>query len=317
MSTLAETRHLVQKQARQNRQPFEVLLGAILATVVFAAVYLALVFRLRHDNAAIAWLIGPGLCGLLCIGLALVAVIFYHRQRPVRAIVVFALAVLTGLVAGVYVGQQNWNRYMMMWYNYQDMGSYVNVDPGVDVGQSFMDAGHIYFKDGSYVLQRKGLAFHNGATYCVAPIVRQPVQMMPGQSNPFVLATATGFAVPLSGTIDFWAVGVDCCGTTGTDAPFTCGDAQSHIARSGARLLNNAERENYLLAVKEWSASAGLPVRHPQFFKWVKDPIKDMQTYYHNAWSEFWLYLFMVFICALILCFVLMFLLQKVGFWAR
>merc|ERR1719210_2377562 len=102
----------------------------------------------------------------------------------------------------------------MSYYHYKDMTSYVNVDPSVDWGQSFMDSGAIYFKDGSFVLTNKSLAFHNGATFCVAPIVREDLKYHGGPGG---LETVSGFSVPRSGTVDFWAVGTGCCGADGED----------------------------------------------------------------------------------------------------
>lgn len=306
-----EAHHLLHRKHKREQQPLEACIGACLATLLFADVFLALVFSLRYQSYMAALIIGPVLCGLLCVALAVVGYIRFRRGAPARALFIMAFAAFGGTLTGYIVGERVWWKYTVNYYNYEDMASYVNVDPGVDVGQSFMDAGTIYFKEESYVLTRKALAFHNGATYCVAPIVRQPVQMLPGQSNPFVLQTVTGYAPPKAGTLDWWAVGTNCCGTTGTDQPFTCGDTESQLARSGLRLLNNEERAMYLLAVQQWSASTGLPVRHPIFFKWVKDPVADMQNYYDQAWYNFFLMLLAVFFIGLIICFVLMIILSR------
>mmetsp|Transcript_86916 Transcript_86916/g.243555 ORF Transcript_86916/g.243555 Transcript_86916/m.243555 type:complete len:319 (-) Transcript_86916:97-1053(-) len=307
----AEAGSLLRKKARQDKYPLEIFLGAVIATVVFAISFVPLMSQLRKQAYYSALMVGPGLCCLLFVGLALSAMMSLRTEGAGRGKVIYAAAALGGTVAGFLLGDNTWWKYTNNYYNYLDMASYVNVDPGVDVGQSFMDAGTIYFKEGSFPLARKGLAFHNGATYCVAPIVRAPLQLLPGQSSPTTLRTATGFNLPSSGTIDFWAVGTNCCGKTGTDEPFTCGDAQSQIARSGARVLNNAERSMYVLAVQEWSASTGLPVRHPIFFKWSKDPISDQIDYYENAWYSLWLYLVYVFIVALIVCYCIQWLLGK------
>lgn len=34
----------------------------------------------------------------------------------------------------------------------------------------------------------------------------------------------------------------------------------------------------YVLGVQEWSATTGLPVRHPLFFTWVRDPIVHAES---------------------------------------
>lgn len=310
----AENYHLLHKRASQDRGPLEVFLATSLATLAFGVCYQALCFDLRYKSYGTALLIGPILFLLISAGLANAA---YKRRkygRKCRFLVLAMLGLIGGAGAGTKLGEMNWWKYTVFHFNYHDMVSYVNVDPGEDVGTSFMDAGTIYFKESTYVLARKALAFHNGATYCVAPIVRQPVQLIPGQANPNVLETVTGFAAPRSGTIDFWAVGKDCCGNVGTDNPppsFTCGQAASHVARSGMRLLNNHERDMYLLAVQEWSASTGLPVRHPLFFTWVKDPVTEVDGYYQSASNDFWHGILLVFVVSLIVCFVLQVILQK------
>jgi len=306
----AETSFLLKKQAKQSRQPLEALLGGLVATACFVQVFLCLVFSLRYHNEILAFAAGPAFCAGVCLAILAMGVMRHRKGAPARVFFIIALAGLGGTMAGYILGDRCWWKNTVNYYNYQDMASYVNVDPGVDVGQSFMDAGTVYFKESSYVLSKKALAFHNGATYCVAPIVRQPVQMLPGQTSPFVLETVTGFSAPRSGTLDFWAVGTDCCGTSGTDMPFTCGDAASQLARSGMRVLNNAERGMYLLAVQEWSASAGLPVRHPIFFKWVKDPLADQEAYINNAWDTLAMYALVVLLVWTIMAFILQLILQ-------
>lgn len=305
----AETKHILQKRARRERQPLEALACALLSTLVFAAVFLCLSFRLRYDDYPLAVIIGPGIFSVLALALLGFAVVRHRRMQPKRLWISLAIAVAAGVIVGCIYGNKNWWDNGVHYYTYQDMASYVNVDPGTDVGQSFMDAGTVYFKESSYVLKQKALAFHNGATYCVAPIVRQPVQMQASQPTSFQLETLTGFAPPRSGTIDFWAVGKDCCGDSGET--FTCGESSSMIARSGLRLLDANARAMYLLAVQEWSASAGLPVRHPIFFNWVKDPLTTIDDYSGDAWSSFGITVLIYILIALVSFFLLGMIFQK------
>merc|ERR1719444_310665 len=62
---------------------------------------------------------------------------------------------------------------------------------------------------------------------------------------------------------------MDCC----TERSIYCDDSKSLVARSGLRILDSTSQSMYLLGVQEWSATTGLPVKHPLFFSWVKDPI--------------------------------------------
>eukprot|EP00405_Crypthecodinium_cohnii_P006493 CAMPEP_0194778874 /NCGR_PEP_ID=MMETSP0323_2-20130528/69438_1 /TAXON_ID=2866 ORGANISM="Crypthecodinium cohnii, Strain Seligo" /NCGR_SAMPLE_ID=MMETSP0323_2 /ASSEMBLY_ACC=CAM_ASM_000346 /LENGTH=171 /DNA_ID=CAMNT_0039716261 /DNA_START=119 /DNA_END=631 /DNA_ORIENTATION=- len=151
------------------------------------------------------------------------------------------------------------------------MASYLNIDPETDKGQSYMDAGTVYFKDGSHVLRSHGVSFHNGEMYCVAPIV---------MGN-----EAGSFTTPRSGTVDFWAVGKNCCGISGAD--FSCGDSLSGMAHSGLRSLDERSRSMYLLGVQEWSATNGIPVKHPLFFEWVKDPVSYIDELQVNGSIDF------------------------------
>mmetsp|Transcript_60745 Transcript_60745/g.131710 ORF Transcript_60745/g.131710 Transcript_60745/m.131710 type:complete len:318 (-) Transcript_60745:110-1063(-) len=302
----AETNHLLHKRRQQGQRPLQILASAIAATVAFSQVYLCLAFGLRYSNWALAVLLGPCLLLLLCLCLAFYTFRRYRWARPVKGWISLLICAAVGMVVGCRVANSVWWAYTVNYYSHQDLASYVNVDPGMDSGQSFMDAGTVYFKESSYVLTKKALAFRNGATYCVAPIVRQPVQLTPGQpANSFQLQTVTGFVAPRSGTIDFWAVGTDCCGETGTDEPFTCGEAKSSLARSGLRLLNSNDRAMYLLATQEWSASTGLNVRHPVFFSWVKDPIQTLETDYNMAWRKFWMSFIFVFVGTLLLALII------------
>lgn len=285
MRLSAETSHLVKKSLHKALQPIEIIGCGVAATFVFSVCYLCVSFRLRYDSPAIAVLLGPLLFLCLTVAATVTAVLFFRSRRPSRTMIGLSLGLWIGLIAGTILGDKNWYATAVNYYTYQDMGTYVNVDPAVDKGQSFMDAGVVYFKESSYVLTQKALAFHNGKHYCVAPIVREPVEYQGGSAN---LESQTGFVLQRSGTVDFWAVGTDCC--PGTDVlTFNCGETRSQLARSGMRALNDNERAMYLLAVQEWAASTGLPVRHPVFFTWVKDPMQQQEAFMDNAWNNFWL----------------------------
>lgn len=110
----------------------------------------------------------------------------------------------------------------------------------------------------------------------MAPIVGQPLSKLPGGA----------FELPASQTVDFWAVGVDCCDNS---RKFECGPVSDPLAKAGLRLLRDDQRPFFRMAVEQWSAEFKLPVRHPLFFYWVKDPQKAVESYRDNATSEFWL----------------------------
>eukprot|EP00448_Togula_jolla_P038680 CAMPEP_0170634786 /NCGR_PEP_ID=MMETSP0224-20130122/36828_1 /TAXON_ID=285029 /ORGANISM="Togula jolla, Strain CCCM 725" /LENGTH=190 /DNA_ID=CAMNT_0010964151 /DNA_START=417 /DNA_END=989 /DNA_ORIENTATION=+ len=162
------------------------------------------------------------------------------------------------------------------------MASYTNIDPSSDRGQTFMDAGQIYFKEGTFVVKEKAMAFQNIGTYCVAPIVRQPIENPVAVSQ---LNISSKVAVPPSGTFDFWAVGKDCCDPSGGE--FTCGEVANDRARAGIRMMRDDIRPFFVLAVQEWTAWVGAPSAHPLFFHWVEDPLSTLDSFYKKASTMF------------------------------
>jgi len=297
MRLSAETHHLLEKRLQQSLQPLHILGCAIIATAIFAFVYYVVSFDIRFADPSAVF----GVVLLVAAAAAAVtvqAVLLYRHHRNPRGWIALAVCMWAALPLGVVIGDLSWYHSMINYYNYQDMASYVNIDPFADKGQSYMDAGRVYFKDGSFVQQEQAIAFRNGHTYCVAPIV----------SHSLVPNDGGVFQVPPSGTVDWWAVGTDCCGRNGN--MFECGAVHSRLARSGLRVLNDNSRSMYLLAVQEWSASTGLPVRHPVFFEWVKDPIAYTENIQTKAWQDYSINVVICFLVSLVVSFVLHLLLQ-------
>lgn len=271
-----EARHILQKRARQAVQPAKIALHALAATLVFGVVHASLSSGVRHNGKAVAITVVL-LFAVVQSLTTFAAAVRYRTKRPSQGWIISAVCGWIALVAGYLLGEQCWHMYTAQYFVYGKMASYVNVDPMLDKGRSYMDAGTVYFKEGSYVDSRKGIAFHNGLTYCVAPIMR-------GNGS-----------IP-GATIDFWAVGTDCCGDQGTK--FRCGDTSK--ARSGLRLLDDTSRSMYLLGVQEWSATTGIQVEHPVFFRWTRDPLMYQEQLYNTGWSAFWYHSIICFISAFI-----------------
>ncbi|CAE7580943.1 CELF4 [Symbiodinium natans] len=271
MKLRAETSFLLQKQVKQAVGPLETIGTALLSTLAFATALCCIGGTIRTSSPTVAML-APALLAILALFTNYVGIARYRSQRPARAWLVVSLSLWAGLALGAVLGNSYWYSGVAKYNEYQQMASYVNVDPSVDKGSSFMDAGAIYFKDGSSVDLTKAIAFRNGLTYCVAPIYSDPLE---GTGNE--RKTAAGFVVPKSRTLDFWAVGTDCCGTTGT--PFQCHDATSPFARSGLRIVEDNHKAMYQLAVQEWTATTGIPAKNPLFFQWVVDPIAEQEHY--------------------------------------
>lgn len=269
------TRFLIGKNLQQAIEPTEVFFEALVSALVFGIIFYSVCFELRYQNASVSLLIALILI-LACSAVTVAAVVMFRMQRSSRNFFVSAVLMWAALVAGYFIGDRFWYQNTVKYFTYGEMASYINIDPDMDKGQTYMDAGTVYFKEGSRVDASHAIAFHNGLTYCVAPILRNSTRQN-------ALQLVNGYTPPTSGTVDFWAVGTDCCGEKGDT--FMCGDIISGLARSGVRLLDDTARSMYLLAVQEWSATTGLPVRHPLFFHWVADPITHADSLRSGAWA--------------------------------
>jgi len=278
----AERVHLLKKVAKKERDPLEILVCTIFSSLLFLYIYLILAFKFRFEEVALAWILGPGVVLAICLFFSFQTFKKVRNSVPGdrrNLFVNITICSWLALIVGCFLADRSFWLYTTNVWSYRDLVSYVDVDPFSDSGQAFMDSGHLYFKESSYVLRQKFNKFRNGDTYCVAPIIRGSFTPLAGSK------TMNGYVLPASGTYDWWAVGVNCCdGNTAKN--FTCGEVRNPLARSGMRLLNDNQRPFYLLAVQEWSATYGLPVKHPLFFTWVKDPLETESRFVDTADNE-------------------------------
>jgi len=178
--------------------------------------------------------------------------------------------------AGALYGNRNYDL-INYYYTFRGMATYVNINPTLDFGGSFGDAGEVYFKEGSRVDTVRGVAFKNTNLFCAAPIVLEVLD-----ENGEVVEQAEP---PES--MDWWAIGVDCCSPSGED--FHCGEVGTPLARAGMRLLDNFDLPFYEFAVHQWAAKHGIPAKNPLFFTWVSDPLGKVAAQYLQAHQEYYL----------------------------
>lgn len=341
----AEMQQLLKHRNKQIWTPLQVVTAVIVPSAVFAHCASILAFRTREKYPFLAVLFGPVLGLVVCVVLTRLAMRRLRWELPARGSLAVAVASWAALIVGTYAGDVNYQWYVRSYYIYNDLAAYTNIDPNDDRGQSYMDSGEVYFKESSYVLKSKAIAFENGRIYCVAPIVRKPLEaststasgicpqtclkpmcnagssanggvpLAPGgmctkrcskaiqgirycgsgatyeDGDSFDCSgcgTATDQAhdptAPSGGSVDFWAVGVDCCKPSGAD--FKCGPVSgAHTyARAGLRMIRDDIRPFYVMAVQEWAAArSGILVTHPLFFHWVEDPVAIIDGYYERA----------------------------------
>lgn len=186
---------------------------------------------------------------------------FYHLYMGV--------ALTMASVLGCVFGDINFWQYMQPSYHVDHLATYTNVDPssqhlwsGEDVpvhGKRYQDAGKVYFSHKVTLDLSRAANFKDGNLYCVAPIV-----------NPSCNKNC-GF--------DFWAVGLNCCSELAAD--FRCGDYNNTRVKSGLRQTADSWRPFFRLAVLQAEGIHKVSSRHPLFFHWVEDPVKEL-----NSWKE-------------------------------
>uniref|UniRef100_A0A6U9FAX0 Uncharacterized protein n=1 Tax=Zooxanthella nutricula TaxID=1333877 RepID=A0A6U9FAX0_9DINO len=316
----AEARELIGKRERSPWRPVPVCAAVVCPVALFVLVYYCGMAPLRHVQPNGAALLGLGLPLAVCAGISATARSRLRLAAPARVELTLAVCLWAALVAAALGAETNFRRHMMSYYRFQDLAAYVNVDPSADKGQTYMDAGQVYFKEDSRVATEQTITYRADALYCAAPIVSQSLVNQDGvdqeeRDGPFNL--------PKSLTVDFWVIGQDCC-DQGTRT-FTCGAAQDPRARAGIRLLRDEVRPFYKLAVEQWTArlcpvdraQAGPPIcpeaRHPLFFHWVRDPLLEVDTLRDMAMQTFSSHLVMFVCFDVLLALGLFWLLFKVG----
>jgi len=253
------------KSSRVRINFWPILLAFIVPWGIFAGLLWARSFALQYSN--------PMLCNLLTAGVIVFFACLFclwvdkmHRERVTANIepswlffVCTTSAVAT--VLATLIGEYNYQVNMAPYYDINNLGTYMDIDPNTARGQALMDVGKMVFMEGSHVDLDLSMGFKSDDTYCVAPIARHT------KSN------SSGLAI-----YDFWAVGTNCCsGSHGGD--FHCGQYHDPRVHGGVRLLNDGDRPYYRLAVQQAEAAFGIKAVHPIFLYWITDPIAEVQAY--------------------------------------
>lgn len=175
------------------------------------------------------------------------------------------------IILGTFLGLYCYDSYGIFVNFYKNSRTYTNVVPS-EPSASVADAGRLVFTDESTVDGTKsvGYAAPNGHKYCIAPI--------------------HDFAD--SARVEFWAVGVDCCGW---ESEFTCDastDPEAHggiVVFDNMGLFNPSNRDWYILARKKAEAEFDLvSVEKPVFVRWVaNDELTKLSSEYQTKATWF------------------------------
>jgi len=282
----------------KNRETPRTRIIAVIVVPYLVFLYLltSFGFGLHDYSARITWGIG-GFTILLCF-MAIWTANRKYSSRPHRATWTIIQAILLSFATGtgIILGDYLYWTYMHDTYQFHKLNPYVNIDPSRVKGTSIMDAGQVYFKEGTFVATEEALAFEMKDIYCVAPIVRKPVV------DHFVEEGEDAIANSHSGSVDFWAVGVNCCMPSGER--FRCYDTKNASARSGLRLIRDDLRPFFKLAVDGWSAQYKTAVNHPLFFYWVNDPLAEVGAPVVHANMEYMYFCWGYFLLNIVLCYI-------------
>eukprot|EP00927_Polykrikos_kofoidii_P050346 TRINITY_DN44261_c0_g1_i1.p1 TRINITY_DN44261_c0_g1~~TRINITY_DN44261_c0_g1_i1.p1 ORF type:complete len:443 (+),score=45.31 TRINITY_DN44261_c0_g1_i1:64-1392(+) len=192
--------------------------------------------------------------------------LIYWGWWPIHTFGIVIVAVSCALLLGHYL----WTRCLEPYHELAGLQTYTGVDPSVTLGARMQDGGLLEFEANVDMDRSRGGCFvGNGHTYCVAPIVH-------GGS------VISGVGGPLTGSYDFFAVGVDCCACPNQD--FRCGDWTNPLTHGGVRSIDVASRPFYRLAVDDWSATYRKAANHPLFFDWTQDPVRMWRQQW--TWSR-------------------------------
>lgn len=238
-----------------------ILANIFLPSLLFTTVYWVMCFKVHYDNPNLTWFV---VFAAFCIS-ALTACTAYSRKENGEDpswYTYAAGACFTATIAATVFGYYVFFTETIKFGDYLTLNTYAAINPAVNVGQTVMDSGRVYFSHGVALDFKKTAGFKHGDTYCVVPIGH----------------TTRGEMDKLA-TYDFWAVGVNCC-----EEPrkFHCGaNVMNPQIRSGLRLMNPDQLPFFRLAVQQAEAAYGITAAHPVFYHWTQDPL--MEIYKHKA----------------------------------
>lgn len=251
-------------------------LAIMIPWLVYVAVYSARAFGLRTTNpdASKSLVALVFLVVLICFALAASQIQKRRSGNPGYEPMWYIFLAITTLLAwlfGLGSAEYTYNTYMVKFYGYQQLNEYWYVDPARMRGAQIMDAGSVHFVNSTFLQVQYSMGFRNEGVYCVAPI--------------------TSVAAPLA-SYDFWAVGMNCC--SGSSNDFACAN-NINATHSGLRVLSDAPRAFYRLAVQQAEAMYGIRSEHPLFFHWVGDPIAQQTSAYAAGWATYMVGIFAYF----------------------
>jgi hypothetical protein len=257
-----------------------ILLALLCPWLLFCFVYAIFGFWIRYAYPLVAdtLVVAAFVC---CVGPAMYwslravkGKMFDQNYVPTWWIFLFITS-LIAFVVGMTEGATTFYTYMKPYYDLKNLESYTGIDTNDYLGMQLQDAGSISFATGTTLDLGHSMGFKSHDIFCVSPI-KSPV----------------ADTVPTS--IDFWAVGKNCC--SGTQADFHCAGFSDPNATGALRAMNDEDRPYYRLAVQQAEATYKMTASHPLFFEWVHNADEEMDSYWRSGWKHFIMMAFIYFL---------------------
>lgn len=234
------------RSMRGNAVAGLVVLG-ILPWLMFSLIVCLFTF-VYDEFGAVVWALG-----ICCIGISVLLTGLYAISRRLAHLTLGFLC-LTGCIMGFLFGMLVHKSYMEQHSRLKNGARYHNVQPA-ELATSKADAVFLTFSVGSAIDTIHAVGFKKSDdTYCAAPILdgKEP-----------------------DNTVQYWAVGVNCCLERGD---FECDDAKDPKAHGGIVLSEDDDDiEHFKSAVDQVEEAHGLAApKRALFLRWTTDPNKLM-----------------------------------------
>jgi len=257
---------------RKRLNAVPMIVNVLVPWLVFCVVFALVSFSVHYNSPATCWgcialvfFLSVGTSGLLFQ----MARVRQERETADEYEPMWygfvCITCLLAIVLGIILGFHNYDLRMDKVYSFSNLATYRDVDPASYVGQQLVDAGRVQFNNNTYLDISKSMGFKDSDVYCVAPIVSDKTSSQSYQ--------------------DFWAVGKNCC--SGVSADYHCAGFDDSRNRGGLRLMDDASRPFYRLAVQQAEATYKIKTHKPLFFVWGEDPIKytdNLQSSAHQMY---------------------------------
>lgn len=261
------------KGQRRRMNVVAILIALFLPSAIFSFVYGVLSFWIHYHQAYLAYTLvalAAGVC-FLAVFFAMRALenkVFEATYQPSWYFFIAITSVLALFLAAA-TGETNFIQYVQPYYNYENLASYQDIDTNAYLGQQLMDAGRIEFKQGTSLNVGRSMGFKSHDIYCVAPI------MTKGSADSAL-------------SVDFWAVGKNCC--SGVAADFHCSGFNDPHATGVIRMMQDADRPFYRLAVQQAEATYHMTATHPLFFQWVHSSEEAVNEFWQKGFRNYLLW---------------------------